>query len=469
MTTSLAAPAAPSDALPPARLSIGGWIAEGLRAGVLLRPRITGQDPAPMQLVAIVLLVLLLEVALARLEVAGPAQFSPHAWLAPWWSAAASALLFWALLRRRRSGPPGLPAWLALWLVGALVPGLVSQGLAILQGHDALPLLLQQSEAAAWGTYLALWAWTLAVALRLAWHFGLGRRALAVYGAGLLALFGLTVWHFPDRPWTASPEAPRPVLSLSQERIEAQQAAWTQAVEGLAFGRPGVVDVYGLVFAPYALEDVFLRESTMVADVLARRFDAQGRVLHLVNHAATSDTHGWATPLNLARGIEAIAHQMDPQEDLLVVYLTSHGASNFRLEAAHPPLEVPPVGPSELRRLLDDAGIRHRVVAVSACFSGGWIAPLASPTTLVMTAADADSTSYGCGAMSELTFFGRALFHEQLRRTHSFEQAFAAAVPLIRQREEEAGKPDGFSNPQISVGEGIRPVLRALEQRLQSP
>jgi hypothetical protein len=61
------------------------------------------------------------------------------------------------------------------------------------------------------------------------------------------------------------------------------------------------------------------------------------------------------------------------------------------------------------------------------------------------------------------------VFGEQLRKTHSFEQAFAAAVPVIRQREVEAGKPDGFSNPQISVGERIRPFLKALEQRLATP
>ncbi|MVQ29371.1 hypothetical protein GON04_07930 [Ramlibacter sp. MAH-25] len=45
------------------------------------------------------------------------------------------------------------------------------------------------------------------------------------------------------------------------------------------------------------------------------------------------------------------------------------------------------------------------------------------------------------------------------------EKAFAAAVPVIRQRELEGRRPDGFSN-QISVGAGIRPVLQALEQRL---
>ena len=154
--------------------------------------------------------------------------------------------------------------------------------------------------------------------------------------------------------------------------------------------------------------------------------------------------------------------------DRLVIYLTSHGASDFKLAASHGPLQVDTVSPGELRIALDEAGVRHRVIAISACYSGGWVGPLGSNTTLVMTAADATHTSYGCGRKSELTFFGRAMFAEQLRKTHSFEQAFAAAVPVIKQREIDAGKPDGFSNPQIEVGEGIRPVLKALEQRLDA-
>jgi hypothetical protein len=157
---------------------------------------------------------------------------------------------------------------------------------------------------------------------------------------------------------------------------------------------------------------------------------------------------------------------MDRENDVLVVYLTSHGAGDFRLEAANPPLELDTVSPGELRQALDNAGIRNRVIVVSACYSGGWVGPLADDHTLVMTAADATHTSYGCGRGSELTFFGRAVFDEQLRKTHSFEQAFAQAVPVIQRREEEARKPDGFSNPQISAGEKLRPVLQQLEQRL---
>ena len=79
-----------------------------------------------------------------------------------------------------------------------------------------------------------------------------------------------------------------------------------------------------------------------------------------------------------------------------------------------------------------------------------------------MTAADAEHTSYGCGRLSELTFFGRAVFAEQLRETLSFEGAFKAAVPVIKQREIDAKKDDGFSNPQIAVGKNIRGVLHEL-------
>ena len=146
--------------------------------------------------------------------------------------------------------------------------------------------------------------------------------------------------------------------------------------------------------------------------------------------------------------------------------MTSHGARDHQLAAAHPPLQVDPMTPELLRHMLDDAGIRHRVIAISACYSGGWLDALTTPSTLIMTAADATHTSYGCGTRSELTFFGRAVFHEQLRSTYSFTEAFTKAVPIIAQREIQAGKEDGFSNPQMRVGAEIDPVLNALARRL---
>lgn len=453
-------------------MGLGAWLREGVRAAVLLRPRIAGASPRVRDLFLLALAAVTTELLLGRLEVAGPAEFNLRAWLGSWWTVSGVLFLLWALLPRPQADagcrPAGLASWFALWLVASLLPGVVSQLLGVLHARDWLPGALADSSVFAWSAYVALWAWTFAIALRLASAFGVQARGLAALFGGMFVIFGITAWQFTDRAWEplAQAQEPAPGLVLSQETVETQQVVLQRALEQVAPQRPGVTDVYGIVFAPYGEEDVFRRESAMVAGVLAQRFDAQGRVLQLVNHADTAETLPWATPLNLKRAIQAVAQRMDRERDLLVVYMTSHGARDFRLAASHPPLQVDTVSPGELRAALDEAGIRHRVIAISACYSGGWVGPLAGDSTLVMTAADAENTSYGCGASSELTFFGRALFDEQLRKTHSFERAFAAAVPVIHQRENEAGKQDGFSNPQISVGARLRPLLADLEQRL---
>jgi hypothetical protein len=159
---------------------------------------------------------------------------------------------------------------------------------------------------------------------------------------------------------------------------------------------------------------------------------------------------------------------MDRDEDILFIHLTSHGARDGKLSTSFWPLTVDSATPELLKQWLNEAGIRYRVVSVSACYSGSWIAPLSDPGTLVMTAADATHTSAGCGRRSELTYFGRAVYDEQMRKTWSFEAAHAAARPVIEQREREAGKSDGFSNPQIAVGEDARRQLDRLARELAS-
>lgn len=455
------------------RSGVGLWLREGLRAAFLRPPRTAGAAPTPWQLTIVLALAATINLVLARLEVPGPAAFDLRGWLVGYALEPFTLLVVWALLWRAPAASPALPqglaAWIALTTVAWLPPAAAGWALAIAQARDALPPTYMAGGWQPWAIYSALTAWFIAIALRMGQAFGLGMPRLAVLAAAMLGLAVLGDWHVRDRPWEATlaedaPDGPR--LELSQETFEAQQALLDQSLASLAPQRPGTVDLYSIVYAPYA-QDVFLRESAMVADVLARRFEAEGRVLQMVNHAQATATLPWATPANLRRAVAAAAGRMDRDEDVLAIYMTSHGARDFQLASQHWPLQVPSLTPQQLRKTLDEAGLRYRVIVVSACYSGGWVDPLASPDTLVMTAADPAHTSYGCGLRSELTFFGRALFDEQLRvKTRSFRQAFEQAVPVIKQREEEAGKPDGFSNPQLSMGERIGPVLDALAARL---
>lgn len=464
------APPTMPDATP--RAGLLRWIAGGLRAALLLDPRVDAR-PVPWQLLLLVLLPELAWVGLARLEIDGPANLYANVGLNTLWVLAVLAWLGWfALAGQARGG--GLARWFVLATWAMFPANLALSLLALGFTRGWLPSVLANSPGY-WIAFGLGCAWLVVALVRLTARDAAARWRLALFAPAFTVLLALTfvqslytqerMWQ-PDSIASAEPERPR--MRLTQELFEQQQAVWEQTVEALPAGKPGQTNVYGLVFAPYASEDVFLRESNMVTQVLEERFDARGRVIHLMNHATTAETLPWATPLNLRRAIAALAARMDRENDVLVVYLTSHGARDHRLAAAHWPLTVPWLTPEELREELDGAGIRHRVVAVSACYSGGWIEPLAGEDTLVMTAADSTHTSYGCGRLSELTFFGRAMFDEELRKTRSFEAAFAAAVPLIRQREIDAGKEDGFSNPQISVGEKIRPVLDRLAQRLDA-
>ena len=461
-------------------LPIKNWFVEGLRASLFLPPRTAGRSPAPFQVLLIFVACFALEIALSRLMFVGPARFDTQAWLSGWWSSLVFVgTAWWAFSAAENNALDGsrlsrVAACFTLSLVAAVPSVVIYELLMAALAHRLIKPSAKSSVWVYWSIYGVFMLWSFGVLAVLIRRFSGWTARTAVFLLVMLACSGFAIWQFDQRAWQedystqSNADADKPRLRLSQQTFEAQQAMWVTKVNALEPQRADVTDVYGLVFAPYASEDVFKRESTLVTDILNERFDAQGRVLHLLNHGATTQSHLWATPQNAERAIEALAERMDKDKDVLVVYLTSHGGSDFKLAASHWPLDVEPLTPQLLRAALDKAGIRNRVIAVSACYSGGWVAPLANDNTLVMTAADATHTSYGCGRLSELTYFGRALFDEQLRKTRSFEQAFTNAVPLIKQREIDAGKDDGFSNPQISVGSGIRPLLKSLEQRLEA-
>lgn len=398
----------------------------------------------------------------SKFEVDGPAWFDVRSFLFGW---APSALLIfglWLVLewtRQKAIHAAPVAAWYLLFTIATVPMTLLGIAVRVYQPH-----WWEQGGTLAWVFYVALWGW-LAIAM---WRISRAVTRSMLVAASLL-VYAVVVQITAS--WQISTSAWQPVesyddeeyasLTLSQEVFETQQTLLQGSLQAIVPSTGDKRQTFGLIYAPYD-EDVFLRETAMVKQVLEERFGAWGRVVSLVNNAATANEFPWATTRNLERSLQALAKAMDPERDVLVIYLTSHGGADFKLAAENWPLQVEDLTADELRKMLDELGIRHRVIAVSACYSGGWIEPLQNDDTLVMTAADKDHTSYGCGSKSELTFFGRAVFDEQLRKTSSFEKAFEAAVPVIKQRELDGNKDDGFSNPQISVGSNIRAVLDEL-------
>jgi hypothetical protein len=225
-----------------------------------------------------------------------------------------------------------------------------------------------------------------------------------------------------------------------------------------------VVDLYFVGFAADATEDVFRKDVEAARRVMDEKWGTGDRSVALVNNPRTLLTTPAATLTHLRESLEEIAAAMDVDEDVVMIYLASHGSRDGTLETRLPPLELVPITPAQVRAALDDAGIRYRVVVVSACYAGTWVDALADDDTAVVAAAHAGRQSFGCGHGSESTFFGEAFFQEGMAKAASLDEAFEAARAGVERREREHGHAPP-SDPQIRIGRGIAPKLDALKRR----
>jgi len=209
--------------------------------------------------------------------------------------------------------------------------------------------------------------------------------------------------------------------------------------------------MYTQVVAGDGQQSVFLREADYVSNMLKVRFGARGQVT-LVNHRDHMTTRPMATRENLTRAARTLAERSGP-EDLVFIYLTSHGSHDHQLVFDQPRLQLADLSADELASALAPLKDRDKVIVISACYSGGYIAPLKDERTLIMTAARADRVSFGCSEEADFTYFGDALFAEALNQTDDLKQAFELARASVAEREQregfEASEPQLWAPPSV--------------------
>jgi hypothetical protein len=154
---------------------------------------------------------------------------------------------------------------------------------------------------------------------------------------------------------------------------------------------------------------------------------------------------------NFKAAVAGIGGIMDKDKDVLVLFMTSHGEkTGFALEL---PGAIAELTPQEVASTLNGAGIKNRIVIVSACYSGIFVPPLENADTIVMTASDANNTSFGCAPERDWTYFGDAFFRQSLQPGADFENAFDHARILIQGWELMDHAPP--SNPQGEFGPAL--------------
>ena len=252
--------------------------------------------------------------------------------------------------------------------------------------------------------------------------------------------------------------------NLDVERLYYRQPEMLDArLQALQTQRSGTEDLYFVGFAGYALQNIFRNEIQFARALFDERFGTQGRSLMLINNLETRDELPLATSLNLERALSHIGALIDPDEDMLVLFLTSHG-DRAELSVNFWPMGLNDMTPGMLKQYLDDAGIKWRVIMVSACYSGSFMEALQDDNTAIMTASSADRTSFGCDDRRELTYFGEALLKNQLQEQYSIAAAFSNTAREIERREKVEQLDPSY--PQIFIGEAMQEKLQRLETNL---
>jgi peptidase C13-like protein len=205
-------------------------------------------------------------------------------------------------------------------------------------------------------------------------------------------------------------------------------------------------------FGLFGGQDVFRSEATGAAEIVAKRFAADPVIVRF-NSGKTAD----ATTVTLASALQTAARSINPSTDVLLLILTSHGSPDGLAVTAG--RRTSTLTPARLGGMLDQTGVRYKVVIVSACYSGVFIPRLARDDTLVITAADAKHPSFGCEDSAKWTYFGDAFFNTALRRATTLREAFTVARGLIAKR--ETSNHFEPSNPQMAGGANVEPLLVA--------
>ena len=303
----------------------------------------------------------------------------------------------------------------------------------------------------------------------LAWGLRLmsGRRQLRAVLASLIAATGAgwasealyvhpTAWYAPEESDTrAEWEAGERLLFEQPERID-------RAVGKLDSRDPTGPNMFFVGFAGYGEQRVFAEEIDLAERVVGDRYGSASRSVRLVNDQRNLNLFPMATVSGLRRALKAIGQRMDRDQDVLFLVLSSHGSEGVELSVSNGTLPLRQLSGADLAAAIQDAGIRWKVIVISACFSGAFIPSLQDDRTIVLTASAPGRTSFGCGDDRDLTYFGEAFFRDALPRATSLREAFAQARASIVQRErQEDIEP---SHPQAFFGVAAERHLALLEQ-----
>ena len=235
--------------------------------------------------------------------------------------------------------------------------------------------------------------------------------------------------------------------ALTELALYHQDELLQQSWKRLRDNDPHKIDMYFLGIAGDGEQAVFRREVLYVQDYFDRKFGTAGRSMALINDRNTVRDIPLATTTSIRKSLEEIARHMDPDNDILFIYMSSHGSHESEFVLEQPGMDLPKLSAGTLSKILAQLLVRWKVIVISACYAGGFIPALQDDHTLIITAASADRSSFGCSDRAEFTYFGEAYFKDALPQSRDFVEAFDKAAVSVSKR--ETAEHEKHSDPQI--------------------
>ena len=283
--------------------------------------------------------------------------------------------------------------------------------------------------------------------------------------ASTLVLFYLsTTFYFSPGIWyepEADDETSAATRRDNEQLLFEQSARLTAAIAQLPPRNEAGANAFFVGFAGYGGQRVFAEEIKLASKRVGERYNVGGRSLLLINDRRDNEEYPLATAPALRLALKALGKRMNVDEDVLFLSLSSHGSEDATISVSNELGYWGDLDATELAEMLRESGIRWKVIVISACHAGSFIDALRDENTIVLTAAAAERTSFGCSDENDLTYFGEAFYRDALPKASSLREAFDATRLALKGREiAEARIP---SDPQAHFGAALEKKLAALE------
>ena len=211
-----------------------------------------------------------------------------------------------------------------------------------------------------------------------------------------------------------------------------------------------------LIYAGFAMhsQSKAFRSDVLTTEKIALIADPSAVIFKLGN-PAMGQAADWpfATSENIEKVLKKIGNLARPQDKVMLLFST-HGNVDL-LGINFSARDYSSVNSAFINTAAAALRGKQVLMVLSACHSGSFLKPLGGPTRIVIAAAAADKSSFGCQFQSTNTYFIEALFNQSEVRERSITQLMDIAKVDVDRREKKQ-KLSPPSLPDLLIGAGAK-------------